>query len=101
VGTEFTVDAHELRRLSLTCYQLYEALDERQLTRDEIDGVSGAHEVEDAFGDFVSHWSDGLWKTRNHLQELGDRLSAAADAYAGTDHAVSQAAGGGGGGAGW
>src|SRR4051794_26812404 len=101
MGTEFKVDAHELRRLSLTCYQLYEALNERQLSPGEIDGVSGAHEVEEAFHHFVQHWSDGLWKTRTHLQELGDRLSAAADAYAGTDHAVSQAAGGGSGGGGW
>jgi uncharacterized protein YukE len=98
VGTEFKVDAHELRRLSLTCWQLSQALEERQLPSDAIEGISGAHEVERSYDAFVSHWSDGLWKTRDHLQELGDRLSAAADAYAGTDGAVSQAAGGGRGG---
>lgn len=97
--TRFTVDPDELRGIARSALHLGGSLDESQLRKDGISGVAGDERVARAFEDFVSKWSDGLWRIRKHLNDLEDRLSSAAHAYAGTDAQIGAAAGGGGGGA--
>lgn len=96
MSNTFTVNAGELWKMAATASGLTYELDDDSVNRDALAGVSGSGDVEGAYHGFVREWSDGLEKIRGHLQELSDRLAAAAGAYTQTEKAVMSAAEGGG-----
>lgn len=90
---KFTVNPAELRLTARQAFDLYSELADSALPRDALDGVAGSKPVAHAYEQFVQHWSDGLWKASNLLNDLANRLGAAADAYQQADQAIDQAAG--------
>lgn len=89
--THFAVDAAELYAASAQAGALALALDDSNLPRGGLDGIGGAPAVEDAYGDFLGHWSDGLARIREDLDALSTRLCQAADAYMATERGIESA----------
>jgi hypothetical protein len=97
--TQFTVDADELGRMASQASQLASELDSSQVAGDALDGIAGSDAVQQAYGGFIGHWSDGLFFAKQNLTELSDRLQTAASAYVDTDGTIASAASGSGSGA--
>jgi len=95
MSVRFEVTPEDLSTFSDRVLAIAQALGEASDIRHRYDGISGSREVDDALADFFRHWSDGMHSIHEDLTETGQRLAAAADAYAETDAGVERSAGGG------
>jgi hypothetical protein len=96
VAGQFTVDGDELLQMSTHASHLYYAMQPHTLSAGVLDGRGGHPLVVSQYNHFVSHWSDGMWKLRDQLDQLAQHLSDAGLAYLGAEREITKAAKGGG-----
>lgn len=70
---------------------LYYSIDPANLPQDRLKGVAGHIKVNAQYDHFVAQWSNGIWKIREQLDQLAQRLSAAGLAYTQTEREVVKA----------
>jgi hypothetical protein len=92
VSESFTVDPLELRATARQAYALFVEFAQSPLPSDALDGIAGSSQVAQAYDAFLTHWSDGLQKAGQQLNELSERLASAADGYLGSEQKIERAA---------
>lgn len=81
----FTVSLDELRQVGATLSSAGAELSVLGDVRDNYDSILGSCEVRDEVSSFFEHWSDGMHRIGEHVQDLADHVNTAVEAYAETE----------------
>lgn len=82
----FTVSLDELRQVGTTLSRSASELAAFADIRDDYDPILGSNEVRHEVHAFFQHWSDGIVRISDHVQELANHLMTAVDAYTETEN---------------
>jgi hypothetical protein len=88
MGCTFTVSLDELRQVGTTLSRTASELSTLGDVREDYDCILGDDEVRDEVHAFFQHWSDGMHRIGEHVNELADHVNTAVDAYEQTENTL-------------
>ena len=80
-GCTFSVSLDELRQFSTTLSQAACELTTLADVRDDHGAIFGSDEVRHEVSSFFEHWSDGMHRIGDHVQELAGHVAVAVQTY--------------------
>ena len=88
MGCTFTVSLDELRQVGSTLSRSGSELTALADVREDYDCILGSEDVRHEVHAFFQHWSDGMLRIGEHVNELAEHVKTAVQAYEDTENAL-------------
>lgn len=88
MGCTFTVSLDELRQVGTTLGRTAAELTRLGDVRSDYDSILGSGDVRHEVHSFFEHWSDGMHRIGEHVNDLAEHVTGAVDTYEANENAL-------------